>query len=227
VIRLMQEEGLEARARKRLKGTTMSDHDQPVAANLLDRRFEAPGSLPRASLLEMATMAQPDRLLQSSRARAPTWRGTELHNWCTPFNITAPLTPTSQTRSSATRHAPSRTMRPYSSAPLCRTSPASRTSNSCRHFCRIQSTANPARPPVGQPDIASRSPGESSATGENVEHDEGDHQADDEAHHEVCRVPRLSGGRRRRRRLLLGRLREKERFLPRHLRRVCLRLGRR
>ena len=43
LIRLMQEEGLVARARKRFKCTTMSDHDQPVAANLLDRRFEAPG----------------------------------------------------------------------------------------------------------------------------------------------------------------------------------------
>jgi transposase InsO family protein len=43
IIRLMQEDGLEARARKRFKSTTMSDHDQPVAANLLDRRFEAPG----------------------------------------------------------------------------------------------------------------------------------------------------------------------------------------
>jgi putative transposase len=43
IIRLMQEDGLEARARKRFKHTTMSDHDQPVAANLLDRRFEAPG----------------------------------------------------------------------------------------------------------------------------------------------------------------------------------------
>ena len=42
IIRLMQEEGLEARARKRFKHTTMSDHDQPVAANLLARRFEAP-----------------------------------------------------------------------------------------------------------------------------------------------------------------------------------------
>lgn len=39
VVRLMQEEGLVARARKRFKLTTMSDHDQPVAANLLDRRF--------------------------------------------------------------------------------------------------------------------------------------------------------------------------------------------
>jgi putative transposase len=41
VIRLMQAEGLKARARKRFKGTTMSDHEQPVAANLLDREFTA------------------------------------------------------------------------------------------------------------------------------------------------------------------------------------------
>jgi transposase InsO family protein len=41
VVRLMQEDGLQARARKRYKITTMSDHDQPVAANLLDREFEA------------------------------------------------------------------------------------------------------------------------------------------------------------------------------------------
>jgi putative transposase len=41
VIRLMQEDGLQARVRKRFKCTTMSDHDQPVAANLLDRQFTA------------------------------------------------------------------------------------------------------------------------------------------------------------------------------------------
>jgi transposase InsO family protein len=41
VVRLMQEDGLQARARKRYKVTTMSDHDQPVAANLLDRQFAA------------------------------------------------------------------------------------------------------------------------------------------------------------------------------------------
>ena len=41
VIRLMQEDGLKARARKGFKCTTMSDHDQPVAANLLDRPFTA------------------------------------------------------------------------------------------------------------------------------------------------------------------------------------------
>jgi putative transposase len=41
VIRLMQEDGLQARARKRFTCTTTSDHDQPVAANLLDRQFTA------------------------------------------------------------------------------------------------------------------------------------------------------------------------------------------
>ena len=41
VVRLMQHEGLRARARKRFKSTTMSGHDQPVAANVLDRDFVA------------------------------------------------------------------------------------------------------------------------------------------------------------------------------------------
>lgn len=41
VIRLMQADGLVGRQRRRYKCTTMSDHNQPVAANLLDRRFEA------------------------------------------------------------------------------------------------------------------------------------------------------------------------------------------
>jgi putative transposase len=41
IIRLMQEEGLRARVRKRYKGTTMSDHDQPVAGNLLQQEFTA------------------------------------------------------------------------------------------------------------------------------------------------------------------------------------------
>jgi putative transposase len=41
VIRLMQEDGLKARIRKRFTCTTLSDHDQPVAANLLDRQFTA------------------------------------------------------------------------------------------------------------------------------------------------------------------------------------------
>jgi transposase InsO family protein len=37
----MQEDGLKARPRRRFKCTTMSDHNQPVAANLLDRQFDA------------------------------------------------------------------------------------------------------------------------------------------------------------------------------------------
>jgi putative transposase len=41
IIRLMQEEGLKARVRKRYKGTTMSDHDKPVADNLLRQLFTA------------------------------------------------------------------------------------------------------------------------------------------------------------------------------------------
>jgi len=41
IIRLMQEDGLKARVRKRYKGTTMSDHDQPVADNLLRQDFSA------------------------------------------------------------------------------------------------------------------------------------------------------------------------------------------
>jgi transposase InsO family protein len=41
VGRLMREDGLRARARKRVRSTTMSEHDQPVAANVLARQFEA------------------------------------------------------------------------------------------------------------------------------------------------------------------------------------------
>ena len=40
-IRLMQEDGLQARVRKRYKVTTDSDHDQPIAANLLQQAFTA------------------------------------------------------------------------------------------------------------------------------------------------------------------------------------------
>jgi len=41
IIRLKQEEGLIARVRKRYKGTTDSDHDQPIADNLLQQDFTA------------------------------------------------------------------------------------------------------------------------------------------------------------------------------------------
>jgi putative transposase len=41
VIRIMQQEGLRARVRKRFKCTTMSNHDQPIAPNLLAQEFKA------------------------------------------------------------------------------------------------------------------------------------------------------------------------------------------
>jgi len=41
VVRLMRDMGLKARVRKRFKCTTMSDHDQPVAANVLNQDFTA------------------------------------------------------------------------------------------------------------------------------------------------------------------------------------------
>jgi putative transposase len=41
VARLMRQDGLKGRVRRRYKCTTMSEHDQPIAPNLLDRRFEA------------------------------------------------------------------------------------------------------------------------------------------------------------------------------------------
>jgi putative transposase len=41
VVRLMQEAGLKARVRKRYKHTTVSDHDQPIADNLLQQTFDA------------------------------------------------------------------------------------------------------------------------------------------------------------------------------------------
>jgi putative transposase len=41
VARLMRQEGLQARVRRRYRCTTMSEHDQPIAPNLLARDFEA------------------------------------------------------------------------------------------------------------------------------------------------------------------------------------------
>jgi putative transposase len=41
IARLMRQASLKARVRRRYKCTTMSDHDQPIAPNLLARQFEA------------------------------------------------------------------------------------------------------------------------------------------------------------------------------------------
>jgi putative transposase len=43
VIRLMQEQGLRGRVRRRFKCTTMSEHNQPIAPNLLGQEFTADG----------------------------------------------------------------------------------------------------------------------------------------------------------------------------------------
>jgi putative transposase len=39
--RLMREDGLQARARQRFRLTTMSEHDESLAANVLGRQFAA------------------------------------------------------------------------------------------------------------------------------------------------------------------------------------------
>ena len=41
VARLMREDGLRARVRKRFRVPTMSDHDQPIAANVLSRQLHS------------------------------------------------------------------------------------------------------------------------------------------------------------------------------------------
>ncbi len=41
IVRLMQQQGLVARPRRRYKHTTDSNHDQPIAPNLLEQKFEA------------------------------------------------------------------------------------------------------------------------------------------------------------------------------------------
>jgi putative transposase len=41
VIKLMRSKGLKARVRRRYRSTTMSDHDQPIAGNILNRDFDS------------------------------------------------------------------------------------------------------------------------------------------------------------------------------------------
>jgi transposase InsO family protein len=43
VARLMREEGIRGKVRRRFKNTTMSDHSDPIAPNVLDRDFTAAG----------------------------------------------------------------------------------------------------------------------------------------------------------------------------------------
>ncbi|WP_157890233.1 IS3 family transposase [Marinobacterium aestuarii] len=41
IARLMKEEGLECKTRRKFKATTNSKHDKPIAPNLLNRNFSA------------------------------------------------------------------------------------------------------------------------------------------------------------------------------------------
>ena len=52
VIRLMQEDGLQARVRKRFTCTPMSDHDLPIAANVLDRQSRLTGPINDGSVTQ-------------------------------------------------------------------------------------------------------------------------------------------------------------------------------
>lgn len=63
VIHAMQESGLVARSRRRYRATTMSEHDQPVAGNVLNRRFDA--DVPNAAWVADTT----ELMIGSSGAR--------------------------------------------------------------------------------------------------------------------------------------------------------------
>ena len=58
VARLMRANGIQAVVRRRFRHTTRSDHDFPVAANVLDRRFdvEAPDSVWATDITYISTM---------------------------------------------------------------------------------------------------------------------------------------------------------------------------
>jgi putative transposase len=57
VARLMREHGIAAKTRRKSRGTTDSNHDRPVAENVLDRRFEpeAPNRAWTADITSVAT----------------------------------------------------------------------------------------------------------------------------------------------------------------------------
>ena len=78
VGRLMREEGLRARVRKRFRSTTMSEHDQPVAANVLARQFDghdqaASGPQPEAQL-RLRAMERLEPMLEITEADAARGR---------------------------------------------------------------------------------------------------------------------------------------------------------
>ena len=59
VVRLMREDGLKARVRKRYKHTTVSDHDQPIADKLLKQTFDATGPISAGSAIPRSSSSGP------------------------------------------------------------------------------------------------------------------------------------------------------------------------
>ena len=66
IARLMREEGLRAHIRRRFRATTLSDPAEPVAANVLARRF--------AAAVPINAKSAARRNSGSGAARSPTWR---------------------------------------------------------------------------------------------------------------------------------------------------------
>ena len=84
VVRLMQLEGLRARARKRFTSTTMRGQDQPVAANVLDRDVSAINDrhlVIKALQMALNRRRPPLGLLHHSDQGSPTRARTTRRSW--------------------------------------------------------------------------------------------------------------------------------------------------
>jgi putative transposase len=70
VARLMRQEGIAAKTKRKFRVTTDSNHDRPVAENVLDRRFEpgAPNQAWTADITSVATsvVSHSDAILSST-----------------------------------------------------------------------------------------------------------------------------------------------------------------
>lgn len=94
IARLMRAEGLQARARRRYRCTTMSEHDQPIAPNLLGRNFQPPAR-------NQSWASDTTELVTALASTTPTRR--------TSYSITSrsSITSSAGTRRSATSAPPS------------------------------------------------------------------------------------------------------------------------
>lgn len=79
VVRLMRTAGLRARLRKRYRGTTMSEHDQPVAPNHLAQAFVADAPISGGSATRWSSSSPTTASCISPRSstctRASSWAG--------------------------------------------------------------------------------------------------------------------------------------------------------